>query len=127
RPGLPGLPGRPGLPGLPALPALLLAVTACGSKPPVDEASYIATIAAARDAKDADFTNSPESPVPQNRRAEFLPLAYFPIDPAYSVPAMLEPTNERTVIQMPTSVGAQRQMRRVGMLQFAVKGQPLKL
>jgi uncharacterized protein (DUF1684 family) len=109
-----------------ALPALLLAV-ACSSKPPVDDASYVATIAAARAAKDADFRNGAESPVPDNRKAEFLPLAYFPIDPEYSVPAVLKPSSDRTIIQMPTSVGAVRQMRRVGTLEFALKGRPLKL
>jgi uncharacterized protein (DUF1684 family) len=109
-------------------PALLLIIAAaCGSKPPVDEASYVASIAAARGAKDADFANSSESPVPVNKKPEFLPLAYFPIDPAYSVPAMLEQTADRTIIEMPTSVGAQRKMRKVGTLQFSLKGQPLKL
>jgi len=111
---------------LPALVALLLAA-ACASKPPVDDASYTASIAAARAAKDADFANGAESPVSENLKAKFLPLAYFPADPAYSVPAMLERTTERVVIKMPTSVGAQRDMQRVGVLHFSLKGQPLKL
>jgi uncharacterized protein len=111
---------------LPALVALLLAA-ACASKPPVDDASYTASIAAARAAKDADFANGAESPVPENLKAKFLPLAYFPVDPAYSVPAMLEQTTERVVIKMPTSVGAQRDMRRVGVLHFSLKAQPLEL
>ena len=102
-------------------------MAACSSKPPIDESSYIQTIAAARAAKDADFKNTGESPVPENRKAEFLPLAYFPIDPAYSVTAILKPSNDRTTIQMPTSIGAERQMRRVGTLEFSLKGQRLKL
>src|SRR5262249_33765700 len=44
-----------------------------------------------------------------------------------SVAAVLKPSADRTIITMPTSVGAQRQMRRVGTLEFALKGQPLKL
>src|SRR5207253_598050 len=94
---------------------------------PVDDGAYVATIAAARAAKDADFASSSESPVPENKKTDFLPLAYFPIDPAYSVPAMLEQSSDRAIIEMPTSVGAQRQMRRVGALHFSLKGQPLKL
>ena len=56
-----------------------------------------------------------------------LPLAYFPIDPDYDVPAALKPIDDPTPMQMPTSTGTQRQMRRVGTLEFALKGQPLKL
>src|SRR5881397_2309318 len=118
------------LPGLPALPALLIlgfSASACGSKQPVDEAGYVDAIARGRAAKDADFQSGGDSPVPEKRRAEFLPLPYFPIDPAYSVPASLKPSADKTIVTMPTSVGAQREMRRVGTLEFAVKGQPLKL
>jgi uncharacterized protein (DUF1684 family) len=111
---------------LPAVVALAF-VAACSSKPPVDDASYVATIAAARAAKDAEFRSGAESPIPENRKAELLPLAYFPIDPEYSVPAVLKPSSDRTIIQMPTSVGAVRQMRRVGTLEFTLKGRPLKL
>ena len=118
----------PAPPALPALPALvfLVAIAACSSKPPVDEGNYVAEIAAARAAKDADFAKSPD-PVPEKRKPELLPLAYFPIEPAYRVPASLEPSTDRATIQMPTSTGGQRQMRRVGTLQFSLKGQPLKL
>jgi uncharacterized protein (DUF1684 family) len=102
-------------------------VAGCSGKPPINDSDYVATIAAARAAKDADLKNSAETPVPENRKAEFLPLAYFAIDPAYSVPAVLKPATDRAIIQMPTSVGAVRQMRRVGTLEFALKGRPLKL
>ena len=65
--------------------------------------------------------------MPKARHAEFLPLAYFPIDPEYNVPAVLKPIDDRTVIEMPTSTGTSRKMRRVGTLEFTLKGQPLKL
>src|SRR5207302_1382178 len=61
-------------PALPALVVLLVIVGACGSRPPIDERTYIATISAARAAKDAELTNAADSPVPANRRAELLPL-----------------------------------------------------
>ena len=110
----------------PALIAALALLAACSNRPPDDPKSYVAEIAAARAAKDAAFKKE-AGPVPDNRKAELLPLAYFPIDPAYSVPAILRPSNDRTTFQMPTSTGAQRDMRRAGTLEFAVKGQPLKL
>ena len=39
----------------------------------------------------------------------------------------LTPTNDTAVIQVATSTGAVRKMRRVGTLEFSLKGQPLKL
>jgi uncharacterized protein (DUF1684 family) len=116
------------LPGPSALAAIAIALasSACSGKPPENGADYIAQIAVARAEKDAEFQKSPD-PVPDNRKAELLPLAYFPIDPAYSVPAGLKPSTDDTAVPMPTSTGAQRQMRRAGTLEFMLKGQPLKL
>ncbi len=105
---------------------LLIAASACSNKPPDDPKAYVAQIASARAAKDAEFAGSSD-PVPQNRHAELLPLAYFPIDPAYSVPAALKPASDATELDMPTSTGTQRKMRRVGTLEFTLKGQALKL
>jgi uncharacterized protein len=100
--------------------------TACRSKPPEDPKNYVAEIAAARAAKDQSFQTGPE-PVPPNRRAELLPLAYFPIDPEYKTAAFLKPTDDSAIMQVPTSTGTMRQMRRVGTLEFSLKGAPLKL
>jgi uncharacterized protein (DUF1684 family) len=99
---------------------------ACASKPPDDSRDYPAKVAADRAAKDAAF-QSGNDPIPTARHAEFLPLAYFPIDPDYNVPASLKPSNDPTIIEMPTSTGTQRKMRRAGSLEFSLKGQPLKL
>ena len=100
-------------------------IAAC-SKPPDDTKDYIAKIAGDRAAKDAAFAKD-NDPIPENRKKDLLPLAYFPIDPAYDVPASLKPTSDPTPLDMPTSTGAMRKMRRVGTLEFSLKGQPLKL
>jgi uncharacterized protein (DUF1684 family) len=105
---------------------LLAATAACSSGPPQDAKDYVARVAADRAKKDATFASS-DDPVPTSKHAEFLPLAYFPIDPDYDVPAVLKPTEDKAIMEMPTSTGTQRQMRRVGSLEFALKGQPLKL
>ena len=84
-------------------------------------------IEAARADKDAAFLNASDSPVPANRRADVLPLAYFPVDPSWIAPAVLRPSADAAVMLMPTSTGQQRQMRRVGTLEFTLKGQALKL
>jgi uncharacterized protein (DUF1684 family) len=102
-------------------------VCACSNKPPEDPKSYVAEIATARASKDEAFKSGSDSPVPENRRAELLPLAYFPIDPDYKTAAALSPTNDTTVLQVPTSTGGLRQMRRVGSLEFGLKAQTLKL
>jgi len=110
---------------LPALAAALSIGSACSNRPP-DDASYASTLAAGRAAKDAAFAAS-DDPIPTARHALFLPLAYFPIDPDYRVPASLAPIDDPTVLDMPTSTGTTRKMRRVGSLEFTLKGQPMKL
>ena len=119
---------RPYLPGRPALVILLAAlVSACSSKPPDDPKSYVEDVAAGRAIKDKEFNTASDSPVPANRRAELLPLSYFPIDPDYKVATALTPSNDSTVVPMATSTGGRAQFRRVGTFDFSLKGQPLKL
>jgi hypothetical protein len=103
----------------------LLVTVACSNKPPGDR-TYTATIAAARADKDSLFQKN-DQPIPPNRQAELLPLAYFPIDPDYNVAATLKPSDDQRVIPMPTSTGTSRQMRRAGTLEFSLKGQPMTL
>ncbi len=67
---------------------------------------------------------SPQSPVPADRRSGFAPLTYFAIDPEYRVPASLQVIQSDDVMEMPTSTGQRRQMRRIGKLHFTLKGQP---
>ena len=121
---LPDLPDLSVLPRLVAI-ACLVCATACSSAPP-DDRDYPTKIAAARAAKDAEFARG-DDPIPTARHAQFLPLAYFPIDPDYNVPAALKPIDDKQVYEMPTSTGANRKMRRVGMLEFTLKGQLMKL
>ena len=111
----------------PAIPvfAILIALSACSNKPPEDK-DYASRLTTERQEKDAQFTEE-DQPVPKSRKAEFLPLAYFDIDPQYNVPAALKPIDEDLIIQMPTSTGAVRQMRRAGTLEFLLKGEPMKL
>jgi uncharacterized protein len=106
---------------------LALPLVGCGRAP--DAPSYPTDTAAARVAKDDFFRTSSDSPIPPERRSEFLPLPYFPIDPAYSVPAVLEPmaAGAQQFVRMPTSTGQTRLMRQAGRLQFTLNGQLLAL
>jgi uncharacterized protein len=102
-----------------------LLAAACGPPPAVP---YAQQIQEHRSSKDAAFASgSSESPVPAAERARFLPLAYFPVDEGYHVPARLAPSPGEVGLEMPTSTGQRRKMRRAGQLRFSVKGQPLTL
>src|SRR5437667_5119700 len=108
---------------------LLGLAAACSNRPPENPRDYVAEIAAARAAKDDAFKSGSDSPVPQDRRAALLPLAYFPVEPAYKTAAVLKPAAnaDTTVIPFATSTGTVREMRRVGGLEFSLKDRPLKL
>ena len=103
-----------------------LVISACSTATPPDAKDYAAKLTAERAAKDAAFAAT-DDPVPTARHAALLPLAYFPVDADYDVPASLTPAQSSAPMKMPTSTGTQRDMRRVGTLEFSLKGQPLKL
>ena len=104
--------------------AIVVAAAFAGCSAP---ASYPDEIAAWHADKDRFMRESSESPVPPEKRASFPALSYFPTDPAYRVPAMLHPDTTGAPMEMLTSTGQHRQMRRVGTLGFSVNGQPLSL
>jgi uncharacterized protein (DUF1684 family) len=106
------------------VPCVLL--VACSSPRPDDPESYVATIGELRAAKDAQFQSAAD-PIPASRKAEFLPLAYYPIDPEYHLSAALKPAADRATVMMPTSSGQLRRMVRLGTLEFTLKGQPMTL
>jgi uncharacterized protein (DUF1684 family) len=104
--------------------AVCLVLAACTSGPSApDSGSYVEALAGARAFKDQDFRENPESPVPPEKKDTLLPLKYFPIDPAYRVPAALSLSDQRPVFEMPTSTGKPRRMQLVGTLDFTFQGQ----
>src|SRR4029079_3569436 len=106
--------------------ALTIAVAACSNKPPDDPQEYAAKIAADRAAKD-DEVQLNDDVVPKDKKAQFLPLSYYPIDPEYHVVAALKPAQEQIRLKMPTSSGQMRDMIRRGTLEFTLKGQLMTL
>jgi uncharacterized protein len=105
-----------------ALLGALLAGACAGSAP-----SHTEEVAKWRAEKDAFMSGSSESPVPAEKRASFPPLPYYPIDEQYRVPAALKVVSSDQVIELSTSTGKMRRMRRVGTLDFILKGQSLQL
>jgi uncharacterized protein len=104
---------------------LLVAVFAAGCSTP--EVPYEEQVGAWRVEKDRFMRESSESPVAAENRASFPALPYFPINQEYRVPAALRPAEASDVLEMPTSTGQRRRMRRIGALEFTLKNQPLKL
>jgi len=76
---------------------------------------------------DEFFREAPDSPVPVERRGTLLPIHYYDPDSAFRVPAALEVSPEQPVFDIPTSTGEIRLMQRVGILKFALNGQPIQL
>jgi uncharacterized protein (DUF1684 family) len=100
-----------------------LAVAGCTEKPgPADDAAYVQKVIEWRAERDKTWSES-NDPIPAERHAEFLPLKYFDPDPNYSVPAELKLSDERPVVELPTSTGTLRRMQIVGTLEFTLNGQ----
>jgi hypothetical protein len=95
---------------------------ACSAPPPSSP-----DVAAWRAEKDRYMREASDSPVPADKRATFAPLPYFDIDPEYQVPAALSVEPGEAALELPTSTGQRRKMRRIGTLKFTLKGRPLTL
>lgn len=109
---------------------LALAAAACSSNPsvPADDAAVVQEIEAYRADRDKYMREDPESPIPPARKDVLLPLRYYPPDPAFSVPAVLNVSaGARPVMEVPTSKGVPRRVELVGTLEFTLKGQKLTL
>ena len=108
-------------------PALAL-LGACSSGPSApNDSQYIEQLSAARVVKDQAFKEASDSPIPADKRSKILPLAYFPIDPDYAVPAVLRLSDDRPVFEMLTSSGEPRRMQLVGTLEFTLRGETRSL
>jgi uncharacterized protein len=105
------------------LAVLALMASGCTAK----QVPYVEDINNWRADKDNFMRHSAESPIPDERRASFPPLSYFPIEPEYRVPAALTVARGQDQIEIPTSRGERRPHYRVGTLRFTLKGQLLTL
>jgi uncharacterized protein (DUF1684 family) len=113
---------------LPIVAFTVAAMAGCSSGPSApDDAAYVDGLTEARGAKDQQFRDASDSPVPKDKRDTLLPLLYFPIEPSYAVPAALKLAGERPVFEMPTSTGTLRRMQLVGTLEFTLQGEPRSL
>jgi uncharacterized protein (DUF1684 family) len=94
------------------------------------EHSYQAAIAGYRAEKDEFFKSSPHSPIPDDERARFEGLPYYPIDEDLVVEGLgLEPYtgDEPSSFEIPTSDGKLRPAHRAGTFRFDLRGAPRRL
>jgi uncharacterized protein (DUF1684 family) len=111
-----------------AITAAVLA--ACSSNPavPEDDAAIVKEIQTFRATRDQQLRDGTDSPIPPDKKNVLLPLRYYPPDPAYSVPAVLDlQPGPRQKLEVPTSTGAPRREELVGELRFTLNGQQLTL
>ena len=105
------------------LAAAIIAAADCTSgPPPPDDGPYLTKIQQARAENDAFFKRA-DGPLTPEKRATFTGLSYFPINPAYQVPARLEvnTVDRATVLELPQSHTAdKRKVRRIGVLHFSL-------
>ncbi len=104
------------------MPFVLVLLLAACARP----VSYPEEIAAWRAERD-DFMRSASSPLPPEKRPQFQSLPYYPVDEQYRVPAALKVARGDEIIELSTSTGVPRQMRRIGTLEFRLKGEPFSL
>jgi uncharacterized protein (DUF1684 family) len=87
---------------------------------------YDEEIAAWRADKDA-LMRSEQSPLLPDQRSGFPPLLYYPVDEAFRVAAALKVVRGEDIMEMSTSTGTRRRMRRIGTLGFTLQGEPMTL
>jgi uncharacterized protein (DUF1684 family) len=111
------------------LVAALVVAAGCTSGPsaPIDTRPYEQQIAADRAEKDVFLRTDGRSPVPADARATFPGLVYYPLDPAYRVPASLSVDRRGPTISVPTSTNAPRLLQKIGSLAFTLNGTPYTL
>jgi uncharacterized protein len=94
------------------------------------EHSYQAAIGGYRAEKDEFFKSSPRSPIPEDERAAFEGLPYYPIDEDLVIEGLrLEPYagSEPSSFEIPTSDGKLRPAHRAGTFSFQLGGEPRRL
>lgn len=90
---------------------------------------YVARLQQARDQKDLQFRNDPDSPIPKAVRDTFGGLAYFPVQEAYRVEATLRPAARPDTVQMMSTQGDNlaQPVVEVGQVRFALQGRTHEL
>ncbi|MFQ5709105.1 MAG: DUF1684 domain-containing protein [bacterium] len=77
--------------------------------------------------KDQTFRNSPNSPLLEEHKRNFIGLPYFPIDLKYRFEVRLQKNKQMESINIVTSAGTKRQALKYGYFEFTMEGKKCKL
>jgi uncharacterized protein len=88
---------------------------------------YVHSVEEERRQKDGFMAHHPESPFVDGAVAGFTGLRYYPIDPQYKVPAVLERNERAAEAFLRTNRDGELECRHVGDLIFALEGEQLRL
>jgi len=89
--------------------------------------NYETKILQIRQQKNLNFKNNPRSPVPQEERADFTELNYFPINKAFVAPATFSPEIFKDTLRLMTNTGEERLMINAGKVKFSLQGNDYEL
>ncbi len=90
------------------------------------QAVYIATIEAERAHKDAEFRNSPYSPLDAEARQNFAGLSYYPPDLATQMTLSLQRIEPEPII-IHTNTGDEQPFNKIGTVEFEIDGEKASL
>ncbi|MDY7082184.1 MAG: DUF1684 domain-containing protein [Halobacteria archaeon] len=76
-----------------------------------------------RDEKDEFFRESPQSPIPEDERADFDGLDYFRVDGEYRFELELHEHDDKETVVIETTTGGEREYLRWGEFRFEVDGE----
>ncbi len=107
----------------------LFALTAmgCQSSTPKVEDPIVADIEHLRREKDQSFKNDADSPIPDDRKASFNGLSYFPIDLKYRFELPLHKNAAPDTCKILTSAGVDRDAIKYGYFAFEIETHPCTL
>jgi len=90
---------------------------------------YISRMEQAREQKDLQFKNDPDSPIPREKRKTFEGLGYFVIQDIYRVEAQLikDPKPDTLVLMGTKGEQTRDRLVRVGKLRFMLQDRPYEL
>lgn len=106
---------------------LVLAALSCQSSTPKVENPIVGDIEHLRREKDQSYKNDADSPIPDDKKANFKGLSYFPIDLKYRFELPLQKNATPDTFRILTSTGVERDAIKYGYFAFEIDAQPCTL
>lgn len=89
--------------------------------------NYETRIFKLREQKNLSFKNSPRSPIPQEEKASFSALKYFPLNKSFVVEASFSPAVFKDTLKLMTNTAEERLMVNAGKVRFELQGKSFEL